>query len=98
MTQLSITIPITKRRKVVLTVEEAREVQRQLNEIFPETKQVPEKWMGVPLQGLHPNTIQMPGLVNPCVNNSATPPPPQPTTTCNESTNSRSHPAPHQAS
>lgn len=91
MTQLSITIPITKRRKVVLTVEEAREVQRQLNEIFPETKKVPLEWMGVPLQGLHPNTIQMTGLVNPCANNSATPLPPQPTTTCENSQTSTVH-------
>ena len=50
MTQLTITIPITKRRKVVLTIEEAREVQRQLNDMFPAMKQVPESWAGVPIQ------------------------------------------------
>ena len=82
MTQLSITIPITKRRKVVLTVEEAREVQRQLNEIFPETKQVPEKWVGPAPVWL---TQPAPGWsTDPTYSayNSATPLPPQPTTTC----------------
>mgnify|MGYP000884978074 CR=1 FL=1 len=87
MTQLSITIPITKRRKVVLTVEEAREVQRQLNEIFPETKKVPEKWVGPapawPAQPV-PNWPTDPTY---SANNSATPLPPQPTTTCHEDHN-----------
>ena len=69
MTQLTITIPITKRRKVVLTIEEAREVQRQLNDMFPAMKQVPENWAGVPLQNIH----HMPDFVPP---SSATPLPP----------------------
>jgi hypothetical protein len=91
MTQLSITIPITKRRKVVLTVEEAREVQRQLNEIFPETKQVPEKWVGpVPAWPAQP-TPNWPIEPTYCGNSSATPLPPQPTTTCENSQTSTVH-------
>lgn len=83
MTQLSITIPITKRRKVVLTVEEAREVQRQLNEIFPETKKVPEKWVGpAPAWPVQPQG--WPNEPTYSANNSATSLPPQPTITCDE--------------